>query len=87
MLRSTNVFLCKNKEFNVNIRAFTKFVFVFVVLTLIVGLSACDQFSQFSLPTTPEMEGLKRRNSDWPFFTADRAICHCIRLPTNPTRL
>ena len=42
-----------------NIRAFTKFVFVFVVLTLIVGLSACDQFSQFSLPTTPQMEGFK----------------------------
>ena len=42
-----------------NIRAFTKFVFVFVVATLIVGLSACDQINQFFLPTTPQMEGFK----------------------------
>ena len=42
-----------------NIRAFTKFVSVLIVFTLIVGLSACDQIGQLLSPTTPQMEGLK----------------------------
>ena len=38
------------------IRRFTGFTFVVVIITLIVGLSACDQIGQLLLPTAPRME-------------------------------
>ena len=40
------------------IRRFTTFMFVLTVVTLIAGLSACDQIGQLLLPATPQMEGL-----------------------------
>ena len=41
------------------IRRFTTFMFVLTVVTLIAGLSACDQIGQLLLPATPQMEGLR----------------------------
>ncbi|MYE90725.1 ABC transporter substrate-binding protein [Candidatus Poribacteria bacterium] len=41
-----------------NIRRFTTFTFVLAIVTLIAGLSACDQIGQLLIPTTPQMEGL-----------------------------
>ena len=41
-----------------NIRRFTTFVFVLAIVTLIAGLSACDQIGQLLIPATPETEGL-----------------------------
>ena len=41
------------------IRRFTTFMFVLTVVTLIAGLSACDQIGQLLLPETPQMEGLR----------------------------
>ena len=42
-----------------NIRRFTTFAFVLMILALIAGLSACDQVQQLLLPATPQMEGLR----------------------------
>ena len=39
-----------------NVRRFTKFAFVLALVTLIAGLSACDQIGQLFLPAPPEME-------------------------------
>ncbi len=39
-----------------NIRRFTKFVFVLVLVTLIAGLSACDQIGQLLVPAPPEAD-------------------------------
>ena len=41
-----------------NIRSITKFVAVWAVVALIVGLSACDQIQQLLIPATPQMEGI-----------------------------
>ena len=41
------------------IRRSTGFVFVLAIVTLIAGLSACDQVQQLLLPETPQMEGLR----------------------------
>ena len=41
-----------------NIRRFTTFAFVLAIITLIAGLSACDQIGQLLIPTTPQTEGL-----------------------------
>ena len=41
------------------IRRSTGFVFVLAIVTLIAGLSACDQIQQLLLPETPQMEGLR----------------------------
>ena len=41
-----------------NIRRFTTFAFVLAIVTLIAGLSACDQIGQLLIPTTSQMEGL-----------------------------
>lgn len=49
----------ESKEMQLNIRRFTKFVSVFVIVALIAGLSACDQIGQLLIPTTPQMEGLR----------------------------
>ena len=38
-----------------NIRRFTQFAFVLAIVSLIVGLSACDQIQQVLLPAQPEM--------------------------------
>ena len=40
------------------IRRSTGFAFVLAIVTLIAGLSACDQIGQLLLPETPQMEGL-----------------------------
>lgn len=37
---------------------FTKFVFVIAIVTLIAGLSACDQIGQLFVPAPPQMDGL-----------------------------
>ena len=37
---------------------FTKFVFVIAIVTLIAGLSACDQIGQLLVPAPPQMDGL-----------------------------
>ena len=39
-----------------NIRSFTRSVSVLAIVTLIVGLSACDQIGQLLIPTTPQMD-------------------------------
>ena len=39
-----------------DVRRFTKFAFVLALVTLIAGLSACDQIGQLFLPAPPEME-------------------------------
>ena len=41
-----------------NIRRFTTFAFVLAIVTLIAGLSACDQIGQLLIPATPQTEGL-----------------------------
>jgi branched-chain amino acid transport system substrate-binding protein len=41
------------------IQRFTTFVFVLAIVTLIAGLSACDQIGQLLIPATPQMEGLR----------------------------
>ena len=41
-----------------NIRRFTTFAFVLMIVTLIVGFSACDQIGQLLIPTTPQTDGL-----------------------------
>ena len=41
-----------------NIRRFTTFAFVLAIVTLIAGLSACDQIGQLLIPATPQPEGL-----------------------------
>ncbi len=41
-----------------NIRRFTTFAFVLAIVTLIVGLSACDQIQQLLLPASPQIEGV-----------------------------
>ncbi len=41
-----------------NISRVAKFAFVFTIVALIVGFSACDQIQQLLLPATPQMEGL-----------------------------
>lgn len=41
-----------------NIRMFTKYAFVLMIVALIAGLSACDQIQQLLLPATPQMEGI-----------------------------
>ena len=41
-----------------NIRRFTRFAFVLAIVTLIVGLSACDQVGQLLIPAPPQMEGI-----------------------------
>lgn len=41
------------------IRRFTTFMFALTVITLIAGLSACDQIGQLLLPAPPQMEGLR----------------------------
>ena len=41
------------------IRRSTGFVFVLAIVTLIAGLSACDQIQQLLLPEMPQMEGLR----------------------------
>ena len=41
-----------------NIRRFTKFASVLAIVTLIVGLSACDQIQQLLVPAPPDMGGL-----------------------------
>ena len=40
------------------IRRFTKFASVLAIVTLIVGLSACDQIQQLLVPAPPDMGGL-----------------------------
>ena len=40
-----------------NIRRFTTFAFVLAIVTLIAGLSACDQIGQLLIPATPPTEG------------------------------
>ena len=42
-----------------NTSRFARFVFVLAIVTLIVGLSACDQIGQLLIPAPPQMEGLK----------------------------
>ena len=42
-----------------NIRRFTTFAFVLMIVALIMGLSACDQLQQLLTPTPPEIEGLR----------------------------
>ena len=39
-----------------NIRRFTKFVFVLAIVALIAGFSACDQIGQLLVPAPPDME-------------------------------
>ena len=39
-----------------NIRRFTQFALVLAIITLIAGLSACDQIQQLLLPAPPQME-------------------------------
>ena len=46
----------KNKEIQLNIRKFSKFVSALTIVALIVGLSACDQIGQLLIPTTPQMD-------------------------------
>ncbi len=41
-----------------NIRWFARFAFVLAIVTLIVGLAACDQIGQLLIPTPPQMEGV-----------------------------
>ena len=41
-----------------SIRRFTTFAFVLAIVTLIAGLSACDQIGQLLIPATPQTEGL-----------------------------
>ena len=41
-----------------NVRRFTTFAFVLTIVSLIMGLYACDQIQQLLLPATPQMEGL-----------------------------
>ena len=41
-----------------NISRVTKFAFVLTIVTLIVGVSACDQIGQLLVPATPQMEEL-----------------------------
>ena len=41
------------------IRRSTGFAFVLAIVTLIAGLSACDQIQQLLLPEAPQMEGLR----------------------------
>ena len=41
-----------------NIRRFTRFAFVLAIVTLIVGLAACDQIGQLLSPAPPQMEGI-----------------------------
>ena len=42
-----------------NISRFTILALILTIVTLIVGLSACDQIQQLLLPATPQMEGLR----------------------------
>ncbi len=44
-----------------NIRRFTTFVFVLAIVTLIAGLSACDQIQQLLVPATPQTDGLSEK--------------------------
>ncbi len=46
----------KDKETQLNIRRFTKIVSVLAIVTLIAGLSACDQIGQLLIPTTSQMD-------------------------------
>lgn len=46
----------KPRRLKMNVRRFTKFAFVLALVTLIAGLSACDQIGQLFLPAPPEME-------------------------------
>ena len=41
-----------------NIRRFDKFVFALAIVTLIVGLFACDQVGPLLIPAPPQMEGI-----------------------------
>ena len=41
-----------------NVGRFTKFVFVLAIISLIAGLSACDQIGQLLVPAPPQMDGL-----------------------------
>ena len=41
-----------------NIRWFARFAFVLAIVTLIVGLAACDQIGHLLIPAPPQMEGL-----------------------------
>lgn len=41
-----------------NTKIFTIFVYVLAIVTLILGLSACDQIGQLLIPSTPQMEDL-----------------------------
>lgn len=51
----------ESKDIQLNIRRFTKFVSVFVIVVLIAGLSACDQIGQLLIPTTLQMEEPSRK--------------------------
>ena len=42
-----------------NIRRFTTLALVLTIISLIIGLSACDQIQQLLLPETPEIEELR----------------------------
>ena len=42
-----------------NIRRFTTLAFVLTIISLIIGLSACDHIQQLLLPSTPQIEGLR----------------------------
>ena len=41
-----------------NTKKLTTFAFVLVIVTLILGLAACDQIGQLLIPVPPQMEGV-----------------------------
>ena len=51
-----NLFIQKTKEFNLNIKKTTKFVFILVIIILVPGLSSCDRAQQVVKSGTPEID-------------------------------